>query len=194
MRAKASHAGPRDDAERLLRLAKEAPPPQRSKLTPYLAVIFELRGKGYSYEKIADFLKEHTGREFTRSQVFAFLRRNSSVFGVTEAKIEDEEGEPLPSQLLWDHVHAVQEALPEGIDFEASFLPGEEGRRAKAQPKVSGLVAGKFHSCYRTRRAGRHPEPEWWNGKGWERVTPDLVRHAKAEVLEILDKRNGPGP
>lgn len=49
---------------------EEAP---RSKLENYTAAIFELRGKRWTYEAIADWLKEH-GVEVAPSSVFRFCR------------------------------------------------------------------------------------------------------------------------
>lgn len=174
------------DPEKLLELARKAPTPQRSKLTPYLGVVFELRNREFSYEKIADFLNEHTGLEFTRSQVFAFVQRNSSLFGAFEAKIADEESEPLPVQLVWDHSKGLAEAIGGRMGFNATFISAPQVKDNSA-PEKFGVVDGIFYAHYRLRMEGEGPIPEWWHGGKWERITADSVRHVWEPAKEILE-------
>jgi len=178
-----------EELARLLELAKQAPPPRRSRLTPYLGVLLELRGKGYSYEKIADFLNENTSQNFSRSQVFAFLQRNSTIFGVSEQKIADEEGEPLPSQLIWDHARGLSEALPKGIEVIVTVIPAAAVGDANRIPSPIGSVGDKFYVCYRIRNEGGVLEAEWCAGEKWRTVSSDDIRHIEEEVARIFPER-----
>lgn len=174
------------EIERLLELAREAPPPQRSRLTPYLAVVFELRGKGYSYEKIADFLVTNTGQEFTRSQVFAFVQRNSTLFGVSEQKMADEEGEALPSQLMWDHARALSAIMPKGIQISATIIPSGSTEDADKIPSPIGCVGEKFYVCYRIRNIGESLKAEWTDGRKWQVISSEDVRHVGEEIEHLF--------
>lgn len=174
------------------KLAEQAPLPQRSKVTPFLGVVLTLRNKGYSYEKVADFLTEQTGREFTRSQIFAFVQRNSTIFGTVDRNATDEESEPLANQLAFDHSHAILKCLPKGYQGEAKFIPGSEVVELAAPPALSGLVGKTFHFTYRMRLGGSMPVAEWWDNEKWAEITEDSIRHVAEEFKEkFWNKRKG---
>lgn len=191
MKARTNSTDPKEEAEKLLSLAQNAPPAQRSALKPYLAVLLTLRQKGYSYEKIADFLNENTEHEFTRSQVFSFVKRNWSVLGLVDQKQEDADSEPLPNQLILDHSKALLEALPQDIRSEARFLSAREVKNAKEKPEKDGLIGGEFFTTYRLRKAGAEIFPEWWDGKKWVLLNPASPRriHEEAVVRQFKESK-----
>jgi hypothetical protein len=196
MKRKKSKPDERGQAAKLLRIAQKAPPPQRSKLTPFIGVVMELRSKGYSYEKIADFLNEHTGREFTRSQVFAFVKRNSAVLGTFDQEQEGLDSEPLPNQLVFEHSRALLDVLPKGVNGEARILSAREVSEIGEKPEKDGVIGNEFFTTYRLRKTPEGIVPEWWNGAMWTLLTAASLRriHEEAVVQQFLKEGSRASP